>query len=160
LKALPQTKDAEAARLRPLVRRWHDAALPFMGQVAFEETWACFLEAWPRVKHAAGAGPFEQLWEKSATAPQPGAARAYDDPHLRRLVTFCRLLHKHAKGRPFPLDCRRVALLLGVHRNKVWRWLTLVLAADGVLQLVAPGNWSQGRANEYRYVESNGKRKS
>jgi hypothetical protein len=126
-----------------------------MGKVPFEDVWASFLEAWPRVKYAADNGPFERLWAESATAKQPRAARAYEDPRLRRLVTFCWLLQRHAGGFPFPLDCRRIGLLLGVHRNRVWRWLALVLVADGVLELVAHGDWTQAKANEYRFVAPN-----
>jgi hypothetical protein len=153
LKALPQTRDLAPAALRPVVRYWHDAARAAAGgDLAFEETWGRFLEAWPRVEHAAGAGPFDRLWEESAAAKQPRAARGYDDPRMRRLVTFCWLLQRHAGARPFALDCRRVAALLGVHHATVWRWLRLVLVSDEVLRLVARGSRATARANEWRFI--------
>jgi hypothetical protein len=144
----------DAVLLRPLVRRWHEAALPFIGAVPFEDTWGMFLEAWTRIRHAGGEGPFERLWKKSGAAPGPRVARNYDDPRLRRLVTFLSLLHRHFKGAAFYLDCRRAALLLGVHRNTANRWLSVVLVADGVLELVTRGSKAKGLANEWRFIAS------
>jgi hypothetical protein len=154
LKSLPGTRDADPARLRPILRRWHEAASKTMPGVPFEDTWALFLEAWPRVVFAAGEGPFEQLWAKSAKTSGPKVAREYDDPRMRRLVVFCWLLHRHSTGGTFFLDCRRVAALLGVHRSTAWRWLSLVLVADGVLQLVASGSKAAARANEWRFTRA------
>jgi hypothetical protein len=101
---------------------------------------------------SSGEGPFDQLWAKSATAPGPKVARNYDDPRVRRLVVFCWLLHRHARGETFFLDCRRVAALFGVHPTTAWRWLSLVLVADGVLQLVARGSKATALANEWQYI--------
>jgi hypothetical protein len=151
LKGLLGTRVVAAARLRPILRRWHKAASSGV-RVSFEDVWALFLEAWPRVLIPAGEGPFDKLWAKSATAAGPKAAANYDDPRVRRLVTFCWLLHRHVKGGTFFLDCRRVGALLDVNPTTAWRWLSLVLVADGVLQLVARGSRATARANEWRYI--------
>ena len=55
LKAIPALADAEARDSRDPVRRWHERALPIIGTKPFDETWADFVTAWPRVKHPKGS---------------------------------------------------------------------------------------------------------
>jgi hypothetical protein len=151
LKALPHLADADLACLRPLVRRWHELALPVIRTKPFEESWVDFAEGWRLVKLPAGAGPLEALWAEALAAPLPPAAMGYGDEGVRRLVAFCYRLQRHAGRSPFFLACRTAGALLGTNHVAAWRWLRL-LEIDGVLARVSTGSRAKRRANEYRYV--------
>ncbi len=151
LKSLPHLADADLADLKPLVRRWHQLALPVIGTKPFEESWLDFAEGWQRVRFPAGTGPLEALWLRATAEPLPAAALAYEQDGVRRLVAFCRQLQRRAGQAAFFLACRTAGALLGVEHTTAWRWLRL-LEIDGVLRRISTGSKETHKANEYRYI--------
>jgi hypothetical protein len=149
LKAIPSLADADARSMRPIVKQWHQAALPFIGTQPFDETWADFCIAWEKVKFPAGHGPIFMIYQQAMLNPVPRAAEQYETDSLRRLVAVCRELQHVAGEEPFYLDCRTAGALLGVSHVMAHKWLQ-VLVIDGVLRLVRRG--TQGSATRYRYV--------
>ncbi len=150
LKALPHLADANLGDLKPLVRRWHQLALPVIGTKPFEESWIDFAEGWQRVRFPAGAGPLEALWLQAMAEAPPVAALAYEQDGVRRLVAFCYQLQRHAGQAAFFLACRTAGTLLGVEHTTAWRWLRL-MEIDGVLARVSTGSQKTQKANEYYY---------
>jgi hypothetical protein len=151
LKALPHLADADLTDLKPIVRRWHQLALPVIRTKPFEETWLDFADGWQRVKYPAGAGPLEMLWRQALAEAPPSAALDYEQAGVRNLVAFCRQLQRQAGQGAFFLACRTAGTLLGVHYRTAWSWLQL-LEIDGVLHRVTTGSKVTKRANEYRYI--------
>ncbi len=148
--AIYGTKDVSPNQLEFHVREWHRRALPFIRTKPFEETWADFLHAWKNAKYPTGQEPISVLYLEALKQPRPECVMRYDTPELRNLVALCRELQRAAGQSPFFLDCRTAGRLIGTDRQRAHRWLTLVLIADGVLELTAKG--SRGRASEYRYL--------
>lgn len=151
LKAIPALGDANARAVRCYVEQWHALALPFIRTKPFDDTWADFLYAWPRVKYPKGTEPMAQILERADTAEPPAAAMKYDSPETRRLVALCRELQRAAGDSPFFLSCRMAGELLGIDHMMAWRRLFL-LEADGLIQTVKPG--TKTKATRYRYVAS------
>jgi hypothetical protein len=151
LRALPALADADAAALRPFVRRWHQLALPAISTQPFEETWIDFLRGWPRVKFPRGAEPLADVLDRAKVADLPEVARRYEQRPLRLLVAICRELQRTAGDDVFFLSCRTAGRLVGVDHTTANRWLFL-LVAEGVLAEVAKGDRTKRRASRYRYI--------
>jgi len=133
------------------VRRWHERALPIIGTKPFDETWADFVAAWPRVRFPKGQEPMTLIVQRADASPPPAVAERYDAPETRRLVAICRELQRASGDDPFFLSCRTAAELLGMDHATAWRRLEM-LVADGVLLVVQVG--TKHRATRYRYVGS------
>jgi hypothetical protein len=153
LKAIPHLAGADAAELKPLVRRWHQQALRFIRTKPFEESWLDFADTWDRVRFPAGVGPLETLWAQALAGPLPESALDYDQDGVRRLVALCEQLQRHAGRGTFFLACRTAGQLAGVNHKTAWRWLRL-LEIDKVLRRVSTGSKATHRANEYVYTAS------
>jgi len=153
LKALPDLASADLPTVRPVVVEWHRRALPFITTKAFTDSWADFVEAWPKVKYPAGQGVVDAAFKRAvASTPPPKATELYTEPPVLLLVTLCRELQRIAGPGPFFLDCRTAGRLVGIHHTTAWRLLTVVLAADGILAAGAKGSKGTRKANEYRYI--------
>jgi hypothetical protein len=133
LKGEPAVCDADPGDLRPIVRLWHELALPVIGTKPFEETWIDFLLAWPKVKYPKGAGPMDVMFERAKVSKPPEEAMRYRLPQIRMLVSLCRELQRHAGDAPFYLGCRTAGRLLDVDHTTAWRYLFL-LKSEGVLR--------------------------
>lgn len=149
LKGIPVLADAKARDLRDFVKKWHAAALPTIGTKSWEESWADFLTAWPRIKFPKGTGPMADILKKADAATPPDIADDYDELSTRRLICLCRELQRDAGEEPFFLACTTAGDLLNVERTTIWRRFK-VLEADGVLSVVERG--TQKRATRYRYL--------
>jgi hypothetical protein len=153
LKALPDLASADLAILRPIVVEWHRRALPVIGTKPFTDSWADFIDAWQRVKFPAGKGVVEAAFNRALQRKPPRkVAELYTEPSVHLLASLCRELQSIAGDGPFFLDCRTAGRLVGVHHTTVWRLLTVVLPADGILAGGAKGSKATRKANEYRYV--------
>lgn len=150
LKAIPSIAGADAADLKPYVRRWHELAKPVIQTPAFEDTWFDFLRGWPRVLFPKGTEPMSQIFAAAVAAELPEAALQYDSAQCRLLVVLCRELQRAAGDGPFYLSARTAGRLLGVDFKAAWRWL-FVLQSDNVLKVVTRGNTRT--ANRYRYLK-------
>lgn len=151
LKALPHLKDAPLTDLRPIVKQWHDKALPTIGTKPFEDTWFDFCDGWGRVKRAKGEGLADDLLARAIAAGVPKEAAHYERHELKLLVALCRELQRQSPGKPFFLSCRLAGEQLGVEHHTAARWLR-GLQADGILLLVKEGHIAKRLATEYRYL--------
>jgi hypothetical protein len=141
--------DAPEELLLPVVKQWHEAALPRITTKPFEETWYDFRIAWRRVRYAAGDGKIDEALARAVSQTPPVCADKYEDTRIRTLVALCRELQRVADESPFFLACRTAGQLLGVSHTLTSRWLGM-LCMDGILKLVERG--SLHHANEYRYL--------
>ena len=150
LKAIPEIADIEGGEFEKVVRAWHKKALPAIATKPFEETWIDFLRAWPRVRFPRGQ---ERIAAQLEAAKQsiPEAAKRFDQPALRLLVSLCRELQRGAGPEPFYLSCRTAGRLLEVDHMTASRWLYL-LVQTGILTEVEKGSQRQNKATRYRYV--------
>jgi hypothetical protein len=155
LKAIPALVDADPRDLKPLVRQWHKAALPFITTSAFEETWIDFLKAWPNVRFPLGSDSMAELLAKVLQMDPPEVARQYEQAELRLLVSLCRELQRAAGEGPFYLACRTAGRWLDVDHSTANRWLFL-LVRDGVLAEVSKGGPQTKKASRYRFLVDDG----
>lgn len=151
LKAIPVLAHADPRALEPLVREWHQRALPFIGTKPFEETWIDFLRAWPRVKYPKGTEPMAQAFARAVNMSPPAVAERYEQPKLKLLVSLCRELQGGAGEGPFYLSVRTAAGLVGVDISTASRWL-FGLEQDRILEIVTRGNQRERKASRFRYI--------
>jgi hypothetical protein len=150
LKAIPSLANAGLEELRPHVHSWHAAALPFIGTKDFDETWADFVNAWPKVEYAAGGEPILAIYKAAlADRPPTSATERYTSEPLRNLVLLCFKLQQVAGTHPFYLDCRTAGRLVGITHTLANSYLRLLMH-DGVLKREEKGK--QGRASRYRWT--------
>lgn len=149
LRALPHLCDADPVGLEPIVRRWHQLALPVIGTKPFGETYRDFINGWKRIRYPAGSGPLDEAFARSR-GMVPGLVAAYGRSELGQLVALCAELQRSAGDNPFFLACRSAGFLLGVAQVTAWRWLKL-LQHQHVLKLVTVGKYATKKASEYRY---------
>ena len=135
--------------LRPIVKRWHVAALPFVATRDFDETWADFIRAWPRVRLPLSGG-LDAAWQYAQSAPLPSAAADYDNPLVRQLVALCHALKDSTEGKFF-LSTHGAARLLGALPMQVLRWLRM-LEVDGIIKLLLRGDPVVRRAGRYKWT--------
>ncbi len=151
LKGIQGLAGADWATLRPLVRRWHDAALPVIQTKAFEETWSDFITAWGRIET-----PFNPTLMEDAlqwARENPVAGLDYEHPALRDLVGLCRELQLLHGDKPFFLSCRKAGEVLGVDHRKANAWLNM-LEADGWITAIIKGREGKNywKATRYQYL--------
>jgi hypothetical protein len=90
----------------------------------------------------------EDIFRRAQSGDHP-AARRYDDPRIRQLVTACAELQRASGIGAFYLACRTVGGLLGIDHQDAAEWLG-GLVGDGVLELVEKHRGR--RAARYRFV--------
>jgi hypothetical protein len=151
LKALPALKDRPVRELKPLVRRWYDAARPLIHTQDFDVNWGEFAAGWPRIRHAHGDSPLYEAMRRADASDPPPCAAAYEKLALRRLVGLCRELQRSAGDNPFFISGRKAAEMVGVDPGTASRWLHAVVA-DGVLIVAEPARPGGTRATRYRYI--------
>ena len=135
--------------LKPLVKRWHEAALPYIRTKEFTTTWAEFIHSWPLARLPLGTDALTVAWEQSKSAPPPAAASEYDSAPVRLLVGLCAALASLSKDGRFFLSSHAAARLMSVPPMSVHRWLKMLIA-DGVIEVVAIGY--EYRATRYRWT--------
>ncbi len=153
LKAIPSLASADLATLRPTVVEWHRRALPFIATTDFTVTWGDFIVAWENVRYAAGEDVVDAAFKRAAAKQPPKKVAAlYSERHVLLLASLCREMQRITGDGPFFLDCRTAGDLIGVHFGTAWRLLTIVLPADGILEVGTRGSQVTSKANEYRYI--------
>ncbi len=90
--------DANLPTLKPLVRRWHKRALPFICTKEFDDTWVDFVVAWKRVQVPFNANLMPEALRRARKNPVEGID--YERPELRDLVALCRELQLIHGDRP------------------------------------------------------------
>jgi Bifunctional DNA primase/polymerase, N-terminal len=149
LKGIPELADVKIIELKPFVRRWHEAARPFISTQGFDETWSDFVNGWPNVKCALGESTMDQIIERLQMLRPPPEAAGYDTTEVKLLVGLCAELQRQAGGKPFYLDARTAASRLNVEAMTAWRWLKM-FKTDGLLAEVETGR--PGRATRWRWL--------
>ena len=150
LKADPKLKDAGSTALEPIVRRWHERALPVIGTKPFSETMADFEHAWDRVKFPKGVDVVQMVWQKVKAGTWPTEAGQYDSDDMRWLLALCLELQRmNGPGRNFFLSCRSAAKALGRDHTDVAKWLKK-FARDGLLKAFPQEGYRE--AHRYRYL--------
>ena len=136
LKGHPEFENHTAGQLKPLVKLWHERALPFIGTQEFEVTWADFAYGWKRVKYPKGNGALKAAVETALNAETPILTEGmYEKPEMRLLVRICFELQKLQEKEPFWLSWNDTALILGVSAPTAGKWLCM-LEADSIIQKV------------------------
>jgi hypothetical protein len=149
LKSVSALRGVDVEKLLPIVRKWHEMALPFIATKAFEETWYDFRSAWSSIKFAIGEEPIAIMYAQALAEPAPKCAEKYEQPQLRALVALCREMQRDAKSEPFYLAGRVAAQQIGVDHRTAARWLKM-LCMDRVLSLAERG--TRQHAAEYLYL--------
>ncbi len=149
LKGITATANQPPGILKPIVKRWHERALPFINTKGFDETWSDFVNAWPNVKYALGDSPMDSLIERLQMLPPPPEAGQYDTTGVRLLVALCVELQRQAGKGPFFLDARTAGRLLEVEPMTAWRWLQM-LKTDDLLAEVVKGR--PRHATRWRWI--------
>jgi hypothetical protein len=148
LKGISAIADLPAGDLKPVVRRWHKAALPFIKTQPFDDTWADFVAAWRNVQFPLGESPLDQIFAAIQSMQPPAECAEYDTPKVRLLVALCAELQRIKGDADFYLDCRAAGKLLDVDPVSAWRWLKM-FKADGLLLEKETGR--PGRCTRWRW---------
>lgn len=150
LKAIPALRDVEVHDVRKYVLEWHRQALPNIGTKPFEETWADFVHAWPRVKYPMGMTPVEAIMAQIRTVELPETVFGYESEDTKRLVSLCFELQRQAGDQPFFLSCRTAMAACGFESHvTAWKRLNMLIC-DQVLQLVTCGG--RHTASRFRFI--------
>lgn len=136
--------------LKPLVRQWHKAALPFIGTKEFSETWADFCISLPRVKFPKGAQLNEIMERIQAPTEAPPE---HEDIGLigYRLLLICAALQATNGEEPFFLSYRTAGDLIGRHFTDAGKLLKF-LVMEGYLEEAQKGDTH--KATRYRLLKS------
>ncbi|MGA2091852.1 MAG: bifunctional DNA primase/polymerase [Sedimentisphaerales bacterium] len=153
LRSMPEYFDADPKIFKLVVREWHKQALPNIKTKDFVETWIDFLKAWPKIKWTLKDNPVGETFEKAKKASVPNCATKYDNPKLRLLVKWCKILQEKAGNASFFLSARTAGKFLKTDPMTAYRWLFL-LVSDDVLKVVEKGKLTRtgGIATRFRYV--------
>ena len=142
---LPNAKAA-----KPLVRKWHDLALPIIGTKGYEESWSDFINAFRKARHPLGGNLVDVVAMRFDPNNIPEIAMQYESEAVQKLVALCfALASTNGNGGRFWLSSHDAAEKLGVMPAEAWRWLQM-LEADGVIECYERGN--QRKATRYRWI--------
>lgn len=141
--------------LRPIVRRWHDLAKPFIGTPAFEQTWMDFRRAWRRARHPKGTEPMAKRVAEAMNADVPDCVKHYEFEPLKRLATLASDLQRRSGDVPIRLNVRALGKYWGVSYTTVARWIS-ELVDDRILEVAEqhtrPKGNIPGRDRRFRYI--------
>src|SRR4029453_4826958 len=98
--------NAQIPWFRPIVKLWHGRAYPVIGTKPFEETWADFIRAYPKVQFPIGEDPMTEIFAIAEASEPPSCAVDYEWIVTIRLIKLCRELQRAAGDKPFHLACR------------------------------------------------------
>lgn len=148
LKGIGPLSEAEAKQLKPIVKEWHQRALPFITTEAFETTLAEFYRGWSKVKFPAGV--LRSLLHEALAEPLPHCCKLYETYEVKQLVALCRKLGQFWSPGPFHLASRSAAEVISASHTTIAKWLYL-LTVDDVLELVEKGSQKTRKASRYFY---------
>jgi hypothetical protein len=152
LKGIDGLRDARAKDLRPIVKRWHEQALPNIRTKAFSESWTDFVSSWNTARWALGENIVNGCFQTAVDEPLPKcAAELYDLREVQLLVGLCAAMQDRVGDEPFFLATRSAAELLGVAPKSVARWFH-ALEADEILVCVERGTASGRKASQFRFI--------
>lgn len=141
--------DKAYQELKPIIKRWHEMALPKIGTQSFTESWSDFVHAWTRAKTPLSESSLSAAWQAAQVEPLPPEAGEYDKPEVQKLVALCWHLARH--NGIFYLSMHAAAGLLNCQPMQIKRYLA-TLQADRLLTIIKPGN--AHTATVYRWKDS------
>ncbi len=155
LKSLDETRHLRIDELEPIVRRWHQLALPNVKTKEWYETWGAFARCWERVTVPLGEEGDYRMTEILDRARRAGCPRDLGtqsiDPVYGLAAAICRELARESDNLEFYLDCRVLGRLCGVSFGSAAGCLR-ALAASRVIAKVKAAE--KGKATEYRYLRT------
>jgi hypothetical protein len=144
--------DIEFAELRPIVKKWHKAALPVIGTKDFDTTWGDFVHAWKRARFPLGQNIALAALDRVKKQPWPEESLAYDSEPVRRLVAVCRMLGGFSRDGVFFISRRDVAKVLGQSMRQAERQLE-ALEADELIKTVRKGVPGGVYATRFKWIK-------
>jgi hypothetical protein len=141
--------DAKPKDLKPIVQRWHEMALPFIGTKPFEDTWSEFCYKLRAVKYLDGEVARKVLENLPALSPEMNGAGEFGESGDHLLQIFLGLSGLTGDG-VFFLPCRKAGKWLGRSHTDAAR-LIRAFVGLGVLEIVTPA--SVQYAARYRLVK-------
>lgn len=144
--------NATAEELRPVVLRWHKAALPNITTKEFAISWCDFLRAFECVRHPHGTSIKQILGDIDISSAAPSCIEklGYGEKEFH-LFRICERLQKQAGRDPFFLSCRQAGELIGTNFLAASKMLR-AFRADGILAEVSKG--AGVKASRYRLISS------
>jgi hypothetical protein len=153
--------EVDFARIKAIVRWWHNEAIESITTKEFEVTWRDFVYAFGKAKMRFGKSVLlETVLEKAKDEPHP-LERHYSTPNIKRTVSICYHLARSTETGVFFLSGRILAGLLNSCRtDELTKEIThddarrtlVMLAAEGILRVEAPGN--SRAAGRYEWLGS------
>jgi hypothetical protein len=140
-------------RVRSLVHRWHEQAIPFLKTGQSKDDYRFeFEDALERVRYPLGESVLDDAWKAALEEPFPPEADKFDSLETKRLVAFCYHLQRLGGQSFFYLSSREVQRRSSL-ASPVTAWRRLKgLCRSGVLEFRKPGNFKGREANEFSYV--------
>jgi hypothetical protein len=155
LKAVAELVEASEEELLPIVRAWHERALPAIRTKPFEASWSDFCRQWGLVQHPANSAvevaaalAGHQVWPESSR---------YVDPRLRFLASICWHLQRYTGEESFFVSTRDAAAVLGLTGSSapMRAWRLLKRLERDLIRCVRRGVPKPGgRATEYLWIGS------
>ena len=138
--------DADATKLKPIVRQWFVLALPIIQTKEWSETREDVTYAWRSIGAKWAAFVESSKTVQTDTGDHDGAAAV-------AIIKLCATLQAyHGDGVPFPLSCRKAGDAAGITHERAARILRM-LAFEGIIQLVKAGaTKGSGKAAVYLFL--------
>ena len=150
LKGVPELADLPVKELKPIVREWHQKALPVIGTKSFMDTWADFTYGYKRVKWPKGDDTLEKAVQLALKAQDIlPEAEDYDSTEGQYLIRICYELQKLQGKEPFWLSCRSAGGILGVSHETANKYLQM-LVTDDVLKVLK--EHTSNEATRFKYI--------
>ncbi len=150
LKGQPEFEKLNAGQLKPLIKMWHEQALPIIKTKSFDETWADFVYGWKKVKYPKGNGALKTATENALNAKDKlSIEQSYETEEINLLVRICFELQNLQNREPFWLSWNDAALILGVSVPTAGKWLGM-LEEDKVIKKIE--EHTQTKATRYKFI--------
>ena len=150
LKAIPELAGLQTKNLKPIVRQWHQRALPMIGTKPFDDTWADFCCGWPKVKYPKGEDTVRKAVQKALDAQDTlPEAEQFDSDDVKLLIRVCYELQQLTTPKAFFLSCRKAEGFLGVSHQMANKYLNM-LVEDEILHIEE--KHTPTRATRYKYA--------
>jgi hypothetical protein len=129
--------------LIPIVRRWHEQALPAIATKAWDATWSDFQRAWGY--RWSTSGFLARVSRRAAAEPYEVGNR---DMIQDRVAAVYRAAHIECGETTFYLDCRAVGGMAGVSHTTANTHAMRLVHEEGLLRKIEPARF--GRKPENR----------
>jgi hypothetical protein len=135
--------------LRPLVKQWHEQALPFITTKPFADTWFDFKNGWEKARCPLSGSPVKEALARAIAEPPPMPELGFDDDASIRIYGLVYWLAKLNQGNFF-LSCHDIMKIMGIDHVTAWRRLKL-FTAEGLIEIVSVGI-PNVKATRYRWT--------